>query len=284
MNDRQLNSFLKIAETGSFSKAAQESFISVPAIVQQIDRLEETIGFALFFRNNQGVILTEEGKTFYEAVSEMKRIYEKALLKIKDKNQNGIHIGVGANQCPELLLNACARFRKKNPQIQLHFIELPYEKHLEMLRQGKIDLTVIAKPKNSFLKDLKYEELCKDTCAFGVNEGHVLAKKERIQLEDLCNVKILCGTYHYMEISFEHLLKGAKADLQSLNTEYDLESRAQAKFNDSVLVFHSRWNNCYSHMFRIISSDISAGSIGVVTRNEPNETLTALVQELKATV
>ena len=67
MNDRQLTSFLKIVETGSFSKAAQESYISVPAMVQQIDRLEEDLGFRLFSRTNQGAILTEDGVVFCDA-------------------------------------------------------------------------------------------------------------------------------------------------------------------------------------------------------------------------
>ena len=69
MNDRQLLSFIKIVETGSFSKAAKDSFISVPAMVQQIDRLEEDLGFRLLLRSNQGVRLTDQGKIFYDAVT-----------------------------------------------------------------------------------------------------------------------------------------------------------------------------------------------------------------------
>lgn len=280
MNDRQLSSFIKIAETGSFSRAAMESFISVPAIVQQIDRLEEALGFALFSRSNQGVELTDGGKVFYKAVLDMREIYERTVAEIRDKEQDSINIGVAGNQCPEFLINACSEFRSKNPQTVLHFIELPYELHLEMLRQGKIDLTVIAKPKKSFLKDLEYRELCQDTCAFGVNKGHALGEKELIQLKDLCGMKVLCGAYHYMETSFEQLLKGGKAHLQPLNTEYNLESCAQAKFSDAMLVFHSRWKNCYSHMFRVLPSDISAGSIGVVMRKGDSVRLEALVDEL----
>lgn len=55
-----------------------------------------------------------------------------------------------------------------------------------------------------------------------------------------------------MEKPFEELLEGTDAKLEILNTEYNLESRVQAKFSDSMIVFHSHWKNCYSHMFRII--------------------------------
>ena len=156
MNDRQLLSFMKIVETGSFSKAAKDSFISVPAIVQQIDRLEEDLGFSLFLRNNQGVRLTDQGKIFFDAVLEMQKIYKTAIRKIQGEEHKEINIGVVLNQCPEFLMKGCSAFQRKYPQMILHLKELPYEEHLDMIRQGKIDLTVIAKPKDSKLPDFVY--------------------------------------------------------------------------------------------------------------------------------
>lgn len=120
-----------------------------------------------------------------------------------------------------------------------------------------------------FLKKIrknKVEKLCRDTCAFGVNDEDQLALKEPISKEDLDKREVLCGTYYYMEKPFETLLWGTAARLQTLNAEYNLGSVAQAKFGNYMLVFHSHWKNCYSHMCRIISSDIDAGSIGVVIR------------------
>ena len=102
MNDRQLLSFIKIVETGSFSKAAKDSFISVPAMVQQIDRLEEDLGFRLLLRSNQGVRLTDQGKIFYDAVLEMQKIYKEAVAQIKS--------GETLNQCPGFLMNGCSSF------------------------------------------------------------------------------------------------------------------------------------------------------------------------------
>lgn len=281
MNDRQLISFMKIVETGSFSKAAKDSFISVPAMVQQIDRLEDTLGFPLFLRNNQGVMLTGEGEIFYHAVLEMKKTYESALRQIKGGKQNEIYIGVALNQCPEFLMDGCSAFQKKYPKTILHLKELPYEQHLDGIRQGKIDLTVIAKPKDSYLNGLAYDELCEDSCAFGVNGESVLAQKDKICRQDLNGARVLCGTYQYMEASFEEMLKGSGANLQALHTEYNLESMAQAKFNDSMLVFHSHWKNCYSHILKVLSSDIRAGSIGVVMRKEDRERMKNLIMELR---
>ena len=284
MNDRQFLSFMKIVETGSFSKAAKESFISVPAMVQQIDRLEEDLGFSLFLRNNQGVRLTDQGKIFYDAVVEMQKIYKTAIRQIQRGEQKEINIGVALNQCPEFLMKGCSTFQKKYPQTALHLKELPYEQHLDMIRQGKIDVTVIAKPKDLRLEGLVYEELCIDTCAFGVNGESALARKKKIRPKDLKNVRVLCGTYEYMEASFEEMLKDTGAILQDLHTEYNLESMVQAKFQDSLLVFHSHWTNCYSHILKVLPSDIRAGSVGVVMRKGEETRLKNLVQEIQKAV
>ena len=83
-------------------------------MVQQIDRLEETLGFSLFLRNNQGVILTGEGEIFYRAVLEMKKTYESALRKIKGGKQNKIYIGDGFESVPgNFLMDGCSVFQKK---------------------------------------------------------------------------------------------------------------------------------------------------------------------------
>ena len=111
-------------------------------------------------------------------------------------------------------------------------MEFPYEKHLKLIQQGIIDLTIIAKPKESELKGLIYQEIGTDTYAFGVNTGHSLASRDKIQLEDLSGISVLCGTYPYMELPFEKLLAGCNADLQ------------------------------------VIPSDINVGSVGIVTRKE----------------
>ena len=284
MNDRQFLSFMKIVETGSFSKAAKDSFISVPAMVQQIDRLEEDLGFRLLLRNNQGVRLTDQGKIFYDAVLEMKKIYETAMVQIRNEEQKEINIGVALNQCPEFLMNGCSAFQKKYPQIALHLKELPYEQHLDRIRQREIDLTVIAKPKDSYLTGLCYRELCVDACAFGVNGESALARKEIIQSQDLKDVRILCGTYQYMEAPFEETLKDTGAKLQILHTEYNLESMVQAKFHDAMLVFHSHWENCYSHILKVLPSDIQAGSIGVVMREGEEERLAHIIEEIKKAI
>lgn len=64
MNDRQLECFVRVARTGSFRAAAQQMFISQPAVTQQIKTLERALGTTLFERDTTHVALTEDGKRF----------------------------------------------------------------------------------------------------------------------------------------------------------------------------------------------------------------------------
>ena len=62
MNLKQLEAFVQVSESGSFSKAAKELFVTQPSISNAIRTLEEEFGVNLFFRNNNKLTLTPEGK------------------------------------------------------------------------------------------------------------------------------------------------------------------------------------------------------------------------------
>ena len=66
MYNRQLDTFIQVADHGSFSKAAEVLFISPTAVLKQVNLLENELGFPLFVRTNRGISLTEAGKSLYK--------------------------------------------------------------------------------------------------------------------------------------------------------------------------------------------------------------------------
>lgn len=66
MYNPQLETFLQVAESGSFNKAAEKMFISPPAVIKQINLLEESLDLQLFVRTHRGLVLTEAGKSLYQ--------------------------------------------------------------------------------------------------------------------------------------------------------------------------------------------------------------------------
>ena len=62
----QLETFLCVVESGSFSKAAEKLFITAPAVIKQINSLESSLNLQLFDRTHRGLIVTEAGKSIYK--------------------------------------------------------------------------------------------------------------------------------------------------------------------------------------------------------------------------
>jgi LysR family hydrogen peroxide-inducible transcriptional activator len=78
MELHQLRYFCAIADTGSFSRAARQTFVSQPALSQQIAKLEDELGTRLFDRLGRSVTLTEIGKSFLPRIRAVLRDLESA--------------------------------------------------------------------------------------------------------------------------------------------------------------------------------------------------------------
>jgi transcriptional regulator len=66
MYNPQLETFLRVADAGSFNKAAEESYITPTAVIKQINLLEESLGVKLFDRSHRGLCLTKAGRSMYQ--------------------------------------------------------------------------------------------------------------------------------------------------------------------------------------------------------------------------
>ena len=84
MNFEYLKSFIAVANTGCYSIAAKERFISQPAISNQMKTLEEEIGVKLFLKDQKNIILTTEGEKFYKYVSQILATEKDMLNSIKN--------------------------------------------------------------------------------------------------------------------------------------------------------------------------------------------------------
>lgn len=83
MYDRHLDGFIRVAECGSFSKAAEELYISPNALIKQIDLLERDVGVKLFVRSTRGVELTPAGVSLAESARAIMLESRKAIEKAR---------------------------------------------------------------------------------------------------------------------------------------------------------------------------------------------------------
>ena len=84
MYNPQLETFICVVESGSFSKAAEKLFISSPAVIKQINSLESSLGLQLFNRTHRGLVVTEAGKSIYNDAKYIIGYSKEAVKRAKD--------------------------------------------------------------------------------------------------------------------------------------------------------------------------------------------------------
>ncbi|HIT88970.1 MAG TPA: LysR family transcriptional regulator [Candidatus Merdenecus merdavium] len=143
--------FYTVATRGNISKAAEELFISQPAISKSIKKLEEGLNTTLFLRNSRGVELTEEGKLLYQYVQsafETLKVGEGKLQQITELGMGHLKIGVSTTLCKHILLPYLKKFVSLHPHIKISIECQSSNITLQMLEDHNIDIGLIGQPSN----------------------------------------------------------------------------------------------------------------------------------------
>lgn len=146
MDTRHLKAFLKIAETGSISRAAKSLGIAQPSLGQQLLRLEDEVGVALFRRTARGVTLTEAGRVFQEHARELLRDGERALEDVRQLSSEPagevlLAVPYAISRMAGLAL--IRAFAARAPRVRMRLIEATTGAILGWLEAGKVDLGVL---------------------------------------------------------------------------------------------------------------------------------------------
>ena len=118
----KLKIFKTVADTKSFSKAAELLFLSQPTVTLQIKKIENYLGITLFRRDKKGVILTKEGEIFYKYISKILEDYdllEEGLSDLKENLQRSLRIGASTTIGDFLLPDILPSFLKDKSDIKV---------------------------------------------------------------------------------------------------------------------------------------------------------------------
>lgn len=184
MDIDQLKYFQSVAETKSFTESATRMNLSQPALSRSIQRLEEEFGQPFFERKPRSVELTDAGLLFQRSATQILRILEDTRAEITDDGETGkIRIGAIPTIAPYFLPNLLKQFSNAFPRSQLIVHENTTDELLKRIKQGEIDLAILAEPiseKYVEVKPLMEEELC-----LLLPPDHPLCDKERISMKDV---------------------------------------------------------------------------------------------------
>jgi LysR family transcriptional regulator, hydrogen peroxide-inducible genes activator len=198
MEMHQLRYFVAIAQTGSFSRAAERCCVSQPSMSQQIQKLETGLSQRLFDRLGRRVVLTEPGRVLLDRALAILAAVEDAERRLKDDGEGlGGHLSIGAipTIAPYLLPLALQHFQRTHPSVEFIVQEDVTRHLLGTVEEGEIDLALVALPVAG--DRLEVEPLFSEPLLLALPPRHRLARKRSVTLEDLREEKfILLGEMH----------------------------------------------------------------------------------------
>lgn len=152
--------FVKVSETLNFSKAADELFLSQPAVSQSIAQLERQLGQILFERLPRGVRLTPEGEDFYQKVAQGLSLIRQAELELKDVRElraGRLRIGVSPIVARYRLPEILKRFRENYPLVRVRILSGTTKDLADGIQSGSVDLVIGFRPDG--LRDVEFHRL-----------------------------------------------------------------------------------------------------------------------------
>ncbi|MCI9233353.1 MAG: LysR family transcriptional regulator [Bacilli bacterium] len=138
--------FYYVAKHKNLTRAAEELFISQPAITQSIKKLEEQIGYTLFYRTKHGMNLTKEGEILLDYLKVPIECLQSGKRKIEELFEEKniiIRFGGGTTVLQHNLLGPLQKFRSHHTQIQFLIKHDISKKLLEMLVNDQLDLVIL---------------------------------------------------------------------------------------------------------------------------------------------
>ncbi len=92
MYNPQLETFIRVADAGSFNKAAEESYITPTAVIKQINLLESSLDVKLFERTHRGLVLTKAGKSLYQDSKYIIQYCKDSVTRAKNAMQEDVSV------------------------------------------------------------------------------------------------------------------------------------------------------------------------------------------------
>ena len=183
MYNPQLVTFLKVTETGSFTSAARELYITPSAVAQQISLLERDLKVRLFKRTKQGVLLTEAGSYLAGQANAYIRQGDqiRAVLERIEASGQSICVGTSLMEKCRLLYDLWILFYQKYQKYDVRMINIDTDRNA----LAQAELVECVKDNAPWQEGWEFFEICSVPMGIAVAKDHALARYEMISPEDL---------------------------------------------------------------------------------------------------
>jgi DNA-binding transcriptional LysR family regulator len=242
----RLVAFRAVAEQLSFRKAAEELYLTQPAVSLQIKALEEDVGVQLFDRTGSHITLTAAGKVLLDYCEQVKTLLaqtEHAIAALSGENSGELALGASTTIAQYVLPRLLGEFCREHPRVHPTLVSGNTEHIVEAVEKQKIALGFIEGPTRS--RDVKTEPFLEDELVLIASTAHEWAERSSVSCSEIASIPLLMrergsGTRHVIELALER--QGVKRNSMHIVMELDSTEAIKSAVEAGLGVgFVSRW-------------------------------------------
>ena len=256
MYNPQLETFLRVADAGSFNKAAELSYITPTAVIKQINLLESDLEVKLFERTHRGLKLTKAGISLYNDTKYIIQYCKDSVIRAKNAMQesdNVIRIGTSPMTPAGVLVELWPKIHELCPEIKFQLV--PFENTPENAREilknlGK-NIDVVAGAFDNTLLNVRNcagFEISRQPICCAVSIYHRLADKNKLTVQDLYGEKLML-----MHREWSHYVDELRDDIWQNHSQiqivdfdfYSVDVFNQCENSNDVLMAIQAWDNVH---------------------------------------
>lgn len=220
---RQLNTFLTVADTGSFSRASEKLFVAQPALSRQIRMLEEALNVDVFVRHGRGVVLTAAGELLYERARSLLQSLERTqadVTAVAGEVTGQVVLGLLPTVAHTFSGAIIEEYRKRFPQVNLAVKSAMSGTLQQMVMQHRLNLAISYSQSNH--KNLRYRPLIEERLYLISPTNTKVSNRSEITLDEVLELPLVMPEEkHGLRVAME---KEAAERNKSLNLALEVSA------------------------------------------------------------
>ncbi len=292
MYNPQLETFIRVADAGSFNKAAEQAYITPTAVLKQINLLEADLGVQLFERTHRGLSLTKAGSSLYKDTKYIIQYCKDSVVRAKNamqENADIIRIGTSPMTPAQVLVELWPQIHALCPEIKFQLVpfENTPENAREILKNLGQNIDVVAGIFDETMLNLRQcagFELFEQPLCCAVSIHHRLADKIKLTIQDLYGENLLM-----MHRDWSHYVDRLRDDLWQNHSKisivdfdfYSVDVFNRCENGNDVLMAVPVWDNVHP-LLKVIPVDWSYSiPYGLLHSPEPSVTVKKFLSALQ---
>lgn len=223
--------FMVVAKHQSISKAAEELYVSQPAVSYSIKQLEQELGVKLFERTTKGVIPTLEAKKLLFYVENAYNTLftgKKMLHDSSDLITGEVKIGVPTHIGTFLVSKVIQKFNEQYPGIKFHIVNRSTSDMVQLLEKRELDLIIDSYPIDSYRNDMCILDLMDIENCFAGNKKYKAISNDIIDIKNMAKYPLLLpskktSTRNILDTTIKSKVEGLDAFIEVSTTEMMLD-------------------------------------------------------------